>query len=263
MLIDCHVHAFPDKIVSKAISSLSEKAGGLKPAYDGSVSDLIKYMDTNGVDVACVLNIATNARQMKAVNNFAKEINSDRIVAFGSVFPDAEDVLDELDRIKELGLKGVKFHPEYQSFYVNDKKMEQIYKKISSLGLIAVFHAGGDLGFRPPYHCTPKMAVEALKMLDTPVIFAHWGGYMYQQEVIEHLAGSDAYLDVSFGHCVVPKPVAEDIINKHGIDKFLFASDGPWHKTSDEKIFIESLDISKEDKEKIFYKNAIKLLDLE
>ena len=49
------------------------------------------------------------------VNDFAAAINNSKdIVAFGSVYPHSEDAFDELDRIKSLGLKGVKLHPDYQ-----------------------------------------------------------------------------------------------------------------------------------------------------
>jgi len=36
----------------------------------------------------------------------------------------------------------------------------------------------------------------------------------------------------------------------------------PWHRPSWEKQLIETLDISDNDKEKIYYKNAMKLLNL-
>jgi predicted TIM-barrel fold metal-dependent hydrolase len=76
------------------------------------------------VDISVVLNIATNARQQKSVNDFASSINNNRdIISFGSVFPYSEDVFDELERIKELGLKGVKLHPDYQGFNVDKMAM--------------------------------------------------------------------------------------------------------------------------------------------
>ena len=264
MVIDFHTHVFPDKIVNKAIESLSESSGGLIPQYNGTVTGLIETMNKDGVDKSVVLNIATNSHQMNSVNNFAEFVNnnySDRLFAFGSVYPDAPDVLDELDRIKAMGLKGIKFHPEYQKFYVDDEKMRSIYKKIGELGLITVFHAGFDLGFAPPFHCMPKNALKALEMFTSPVVFAHWGGYMCGTEVIEYLCGTEAYFDLSFGYGAIPKIVAEKIIEKHGITKLLFGSDGPWHAPSMEYRLIESLGLSIEEKNAIYYDNASKLLN--
>ena len=143
MLIDFHTHAFPDKLAPRAIASLAHASGGLSPQTDGTVSALKAKMARDGVDISVVQSIATNPRQMTKVNDFAIEINVDpAIVAFGSVHPDAPDALEELERLKAAGLKGVKFHPEYQHFYANDEKMKPIYRKISELGLIALFHAG-------------------------------------------------------------------------------------------------------------------------
>ena len=152
MRIDFHTHCFPDKIAEKAMGKLSVASGGLIPQTDGTAEGLRREMKKDGVDISVVMNIATNAHQQHSVNDFAASLVSDDLIPFGSVHPDAPDALEELERIRSLGLKGVKFHPEYQQFYVDDEKMFPIYKKISDLGLITLFHAGGDIGFPPPYH---------------------------------------------------------------------------------------------------------------
>ena len=264
MIIDFHTHVFPDKIVHKALGVLSDNSGGLEPQYDGTVDGLIKRMETDGVDISVVMNIATNAHQMRSVNDFACSVNNykQKIISFGSVYPDAPDALEELERLKEMGLKGVKFHPEYQNFYVDDEKMRPIYKKIGELGLITLFHAGGDLGFAPPYHCMPENAANALKMFDSPVVFAHWGGYMAGEQVLKYLCGTDAYFDLSFGYGSVPKLTAKNIIEKHGTEKLLFGSDGPWHSPSMEYRLLNSLGLTEDEKSAIYSENALRLLDL-
>lgn len=154
MLIDFHTHAFPEKIAARAIETLSNASGGIVPQTNGTLDSLKEEMAKDGVDIAVVQSIATNPRQQQKVNDFAIQINQDdAIVAFGSVHPDAPDVLAELERIHAAGLKGVKFHPEYQNFYADDEKMKAIYRKISQLGLITLFHAGHDYGFPPPLPC--------------------------------------------------------------------------------------------------------------
>lgn len=263
MLIDFHTHAFPELISKKAIGKLSYTGGGLEPQGEGTVSSLKQEMAKDGVDISVVLSIATNPKQQTNVNNFAKKINDERTVfAFGSVHPDAEDVLDELERIKNMGLKGVKLHPEYQKFYVDDEKMKPIYKKISSLGLITVFHSGYDYGYAPPYHCMPDNLLGALRWFDSPVIAAHWGGLNCGIEVIKKLCGKDVWFDLSFGYSQMPKTIAQEIIDKHTPDRLIFASDMPWHRPLWEKRLIESLDVSPNDKDKIYYKNALKLLGI-
>lgn len=264
MLIDFHTHAFPDTVAPKAMDKLSYVSGGLMPQSEGTVSSLKQEMKKDGVDISVVLSIATSPGQQTNVNNFAKEINDEKsIFAFGSVHPDAENVLEELERIKDMGLKGIKFHPEYQRFYVDDEKMKPIYKKISSLGLVTVFHSGYDYGYAPPYHCMPDNLLGALKWFDSPVIAAHWGGIDCATTVIEKLCTKDVWLDLSFGYCMMPKVFAQQIVDKHTPDRLIFASDMPWHRPSWEKQLIETLDISKEDKDKIYCKNAMKLLNIQ
>ncbi|MBO4941402.1 MAG: amidohydrolase family protein [Clostridia bacterium] len=263
MVIDFHTHAFPEKIAQKAIEKLAYTSGGLIPQHKGTLESLKEEMDKDGVDVSVVLGIATNPKQQQNVNNFAAEINADsRFVGFGSVHPDAPDVLFELERIKELGLKGVKFHPEYQNFFVDEEKMKPIYKKISQLGLITIFHAGHDLGYSEPFHCMPENLERALGWFSAPVVAAHWGGAGCAKLVEKHLAGCDVWFDLSFGYGTMPKSFAQKIVDKHTPDRLLFGSDMPWHRPSWEMRLIESLDISKEDKDKIYYQNAQKLLDL-
>lgn len=263
MLIDFHTHAFPDKIASRAITGLSKASGGLEPQTGGTLAGLKREMHKDGVDISVVQSIATNPSQQKNVNDFAIEMNKESdIIAFGSVHPDAPDSLLELERIKDAGLKGVKFHPEYQSFYADDEKMKPIYKKISSLGLITLFHAGHDYGFCAPYHGMPDNLIGALKWFDSPVVAAHWGGVGCGLEVMEKLCGEDIWFDVSFGYGTMPRCFAQKIAEKHTPDRLLFASDMPWHRPSWEKRLIETLDLSDEDKEKIYYKNAMKLLNI-
>ena len=263
MLIDFHTHAFPERIASSAIAKLSYQGGGLQPQTEGTLASLKSEMAKDGVDISVVHSIATSAKQQHNVNTFAIEMDKDpAIVAFGSVHPDAPDALEELERIHDAGLKGVKLHPEYQGFYADDERMKPIYRKISSLGLVTIFHAGYDIGFPPPYHCMPDHLLGALKWLEGPVVAAHWGGVHCGVQVLEKLCGQEVYFDLSNGYDCIPKPVAQQIVDRHGPEKLLFASDMPWHRPEWELRLINSLDISESDREKIFFRNAQKLLHL-
>lgn len=263
MLIDFHTHAFPEALASRAIASLSHEAGGLEPQTDGTLASLKEQMRIDGVDLSVVHSIATNPRQQHKVNDFAIAMNADpAVAAFGSVHPDAPDALEELERIKAAGLKGVKLHPEYQGFYADDERMKPIYRAISRLGLIVLFHAGHDYGFAPPYHAMPEHLLGALRWLDTPVVAAHWGGVGCGAEVLETLCGRDIWFDLSFGYGAMPRRVAQQIVEKHGPDRLLFASDMPWHRPAWELRLLNSLDISDTDREKICFRNAQSLLEL-
>ena len=263
MLIDFHTHAFPERIAPMAMGKLSYDSGGLIPQTEGTLVSLNEQLKLDGVDIAVVLSIATNPSQQSKVNDFAISINHEpNRFAFGSVHPDAPDALEELERLSLAGIKGVKFHPEYQHFYADEERMRPIYKKISQLGLITLFHAGQDIGFLPPYHAMPDHLLGALRWLDAPVVAAHWGGMSCYQDVIEKLCPEQLYFDLSFGYGVIPKKLAQKILDLHTPDKLLFGSDLPWHRPAWEMRLLNTLDLSDADKEKICWKNAAALLNI-
>ncbi len=263
MLIDFHTHCFPDAIAARAVAKLADASGGLLPHTDGTVAGLRERMRQDGVDRAVVLNIATNAHQQANVNDFAAAVDREpELIAFGSVFPDSPDALEELERIHALGLKGVKFHPDYQGFCVDDPKMKPLYRKIAALGLITVFHAGFDYGFPPPYGATPEKMATALTWFDSPVVAAHWGGVGCGEGVLRHLCGTDVYLDTSFGYGTMPKYYAKKIVERHGTDRILFGTDTPWHTAPMELRLLHSLGLSPSEMDGITCGNACRLLKL-
>ena len=81
-------------------------------------------------------------------------------------------------------------------------------------------------------------------------------------DIVFHLHGLQDYNGLSFGYGVMPKSFAQSIVDTHTPDRLVFASDMPWHRPSWERRLIESLDISDSDKDKIYYKNAMTLLDI-
>ena len=264
MTIDFHTHCFPDTLAVKAVSRLSAVSGGLTPHTDGTLAGLRRSMVEGGVSASVVMHIATNPTQQHKVNDFAAAIQNEvDIYSFGSVHPDAPDALDELERIKALGLKGVKLHPDYQGFAVDDERMKPIYQKISDLGLVTLFHAGLDYGFPPPYGCMPQALARALDWFSAPVVAAHWGGIQCGEEVLRHLCGRDVYFDTSFGYGTMPKYYAEKIMEKHGAERLLFGTDSPWHTASMEWRLLDTLGLSEAEREQIACGNAKRLLGLE
>ena len=264
MIIDFHVHAFPDALAAKALSLLSKCSGGVKPNYDATISGLESYLAKNNVDYAVVLNIATNPHQEKKVNDFAISLlEKKNIISFGSVHPDSPNALSELERLAKAGIRGIKLHPDYQHFFVDDEKMFPIYKKIAELGFITVFHAGVDIGYPKPVHCTPERLLRVLDLFDdAPVVAAHFGGWLLWDSVLEDLCGTKVYLDTAFSSGKMPPDYAKELIKAHGADKVLLGSDMPWSDTLDEVRFVQSLDLSAEDEEKILSNNAKRLLNI-
>jgi predicted TIM-barrel fold metal-dependent hydrolase len=259
---------FSDKIAEKAMSSLVGIIGGkYTPFTDGTVKDTLRKLDECGIDKAVVLSIATKPSQQTVINDWAVTLQKEypeRLFVFGTVHPEADDVLQELDRIKSLGLYGIKLHPEYQKFFINDEKLYRIYKRCGELKLPVIFHMGYD-PVEPykrramPYHLKDI----AEKFPETLFIGGHYGGMSSWEDVLHYAAGlPNVYLDTSFTAEFLPQELFLEILNKHGADKILFASDCPWRNIRDESEYIEQMPLPDEIKELIFYKNAERILQL-
>jgi len=260
MKIDFHTHCFPDKLAERALSQLAHRSI-FKPFFDGTLGGLKARLYEAGIDGMVICNIATNPKQTQSVNDFAISSVSENVWPFGSVHPLYENYKDEIDRLHAAGIKGLKFHPDYQGLFVDDERMYPIYEYAANKGMIMLFHTGLDVGLRGVVKSTPDRFVNVIAAFKgAKLVAAHAGGYAYADVSEEYLIGKDCWLDTSASLSNISKKQAERMIKNHGVDKILFATDLPWFKPEKEIRFIDGLDLTAEDREKIYYKNARKLL---
>ncbi len=264
MVIDIHTHAFPDAIAERAIKSLITGCNGeYIPCSDGTVSGLLNNMDKFNIDLSVVQPVITKPSQTKSLNEWAMSIQSDKIISFGGIHPATDDYKRDVDFVCSLGLKGIKLHPEYQQFEIDDPKMLKIYDYILSKGLIILFHAGYDPAYPPPIHSSPKRFAQISKEMQGGImIAAHLGGQRQWNEVEEYLAGSNMYMDTSMGFGYYSHDQFMRIVEKHGADKILFGTDSPWSRGNEEINTLNSLTLTNEQKELIFHKNAERILNI-
>ncbi len=266
MIIDFHTHIFPDVLAQKALASLIEGMDGLyQPFSDGTAGGLLRNMDAAGVDISVTAPIVTKQSQVKKVNEFAAALASDRFVCFGGIYPHSDDYKSEIDFVVSLGLKGLKFHAEFQGFWVDDARMLRIYDYALSRGLILLHHAGFDPAFPPPFRSDPLRFANVLKAMPgggENFVLAHLGGHAQWDDVEKYLAGTEAYFDTAMGFEFFPEEQFLRIAKKHGADKILFGSDSPWSNAEYEIARIKALPLSQEEKDAILGGNAAKLLTL-
>lgn len=263
MIIDFHTHIFPDKIAARSIENL-QNASGITAATDGTLHGLLDSMNTNGVDISVILPVVTKPSQFESVNTFAAKVNESykgRLISFGGIHPDSEDYIAELNRIKELGLPGIKLHPDYQRVMIDDKRYMDIIRYADELGLIILVHAGIDIGLPKPVHCPPdkvKKVIEEIK--PKKLVLAHMGGWKQWEEVYDLLAGEDVYFDTSFTLEYIEVELFLKILKKHGANRVLFATDSPWSDSKKVIEFIKKLPIFDTEKEAILSGNAMNIL---
>jgi predicted TIM-barrel fold metal-dependent hydrolase len=262
-MIDFHLHMFPDHLAQRALHTLSRTGGGLEPCFDGTAAGLQALMAQNGIDVGVALMIATKPEQEMSVNRFAIEHNHDNLVVFGSINPHSKLIRKHLLMLKEAGIKGIKLHPEYQQFAVDAPEILPIYQMIAEMGFITVFHAGADIGFDLPYNCRPRALAKALPYFQgASVVAAHFGGYIFWEEVARELVGKPVYFDTSYCYGTLPIPMMTRMIRDHGVDHILYGSDAPWSDPRQEIGLIHHLALTDAEKSAILDHNARRLLGL-
>ena len=253
MIIDFHTHVFPDNIANRALSSLTNNTNSIiTPVHEGTLSGLLNKMDNWNIDISVVQPVLTKPSQKVSINEQAKNICSKRIISFGSIDPHAKDYKSQIDFVVELGLKGLKFHAEYQNFTVDDTRMLKIYDYALSKDLIVLHHAGFDPGFPPPFNSTPQQFAKIVDNMQGGVmIAAHLGGHAQWDDVEKYLAGKDIYFDTSMGFEYFSEEQFLRIVKIHGANKILFASDSPWSNAYTEVEHLNALPLTQQEKDDI------------
>ena len=265
MIIDFHTHAFPDALAAKTIPYLAQKCG-VSPVTDGTEQALRRRLREAGIDLGVVLPVVTRPGQFASVNAFAVQVEkTPGLISFGGIHPDDPDMEEHLSQIRAMGLRGIKLHPDYQQTYIDDPRYIAIARHALQLGLTIVTHAGVDDGYPDCVHCPPERAARFLDAVlpDFPnanIILAHGGGNRQHSEVLRCLAGRPVYLDLSFILSYAPAEEIMELIRVHGADRILFATDCPWGDPVAFVRFVRALPLSEQEREAIFYKNALRLL---
>lgn len=260
MIIDFHTHCFPDELARRAIPLLASRAK-ITPYADGTAQGLCSSMKKAGISLSVVQPVATRPQQVRRINEWAKNNQGGELLFFAAFHPDLERPLEEIKLIKEQGFKGIKLHPDYQEFFVDEERMFPIYEAIFKEDLIILFHAGVDVGLPPPVHCTPQRLAKVLEHFPGgKVVAAHMGGYLCWDEVERELLGKEVFFDTSFSFCDLGKERMQRLILGHGPEKILFATDSPWTDQSEEIANIRSLGLTEEMTQKILGLNAASLI---
>lgn len=258
-VIDFHTHIWPDTLAPSAISTL-QRDGDMTAQYDGTIAGLCAEMNRSGVDISVIQPVATKPTQVQSINDWVASLASDRIVPFGAMHPDVEDPATEIARMKALGMRGFKMHPEHQVFQPHEPRMEAIYRGAVEHDMIVFFHAGADV-----IHTTVRGTPESFgAVLDAwpelTVVLAHLGGFRQWEGVERHIAGRDVWLDTAYTLTHLPDDEFLAIVRAHGTDRVLFGTDGPWTDAARELQHLRRLGLAEDELAAILGGNAQRLL---
>ena len=265
MIVDFHTHVFPEKLAPKGLPILAERAG-LDPTTDGTADGLAVSMMLAGIDISVTLPVITDPAQFESANRFAASLCSrPYICAFGAIHPDCDDIKGKLRFIKELGLKGIKIHPDYQDRDIDDKKYLQIVDQANDIGLWTLTHAGIDVGLPDALRSTPEKIAKLIDVVKPDrFIAAHMGGWKGWDIVLERIAGRGVYLDTAF--CFngsIDEKTFLELVRANGADRILFATDCPWGQQKEQLDHFMAMDgLSDHEKDLIAGENAACILGI-
>ena len=259
-IIDFHTHAFPDELSERVIKMLEDE-GGVKARLDGKISSLLASMDKCGIEKSVICNIATKPSQFDSILQWCKKIGTERIIPFPSFHPYDPDFKDRIDEIKREGFKGIKFHPYYQNFTIDEEKIFPVYKKIADENLILVMHTGFDFAFQRIRIADPEKILTIIeKFPSLKLVTTHLGAWEQWGEVEKFLLGKPIYMEISFSLEFLDDTVKK-IISNHPAEYILFGTDSPWTDQQNSVSLLKGLQLGEEKEAHIFRDNAVKLLN--
>ncbi|MCQ2450982.1 MAG: amidohydrolase family protein [Clostridia bacterium] len=259
-VIDSHCHIYPEKIASKAVAGTDNFYKITVSAHGGTTAELMEIARETGIDRFVVESVATTPKQVKSINEFiAEEVEKSdgKFIGVGTLHPDSEDIAGDIDHLLELGLKGVKLHPDIQAFKIDDYRCLKIYEICEEKGIPILMHTGDNrYDFSNPNRLAPIL--EIYKNLT--VIGAHFGGYSVWFEAAERLKDfKNFYVDCSSSFFALTDEEIMKLIREYGTEKVLFGTDFPmWSPKSELERFM-NLPLSDEEKTIILSKNALKI----
>lgn len=256
-IIDFHAHIYPDKIAEKA-SQATGDFYSIVPAHSGTSQELLAAGKASGITGFVLLPVATKAEQVRHINEFvAREMDThEEFYGFGTLHPDCEDIVGETEHILELGLKGIKLHPDTQQFNTDDDRLYEVFDYIQ--GRLPLLVHCGDKRFDFSHPRRLKKVIDNFPRLQ--VIAAHLGGWSLFEEAFELLKNKDCYLDISSTMMFLSQEQVEYYIHGYGADRILFGTDFPLWSPTQEVASFKKLHLTVEEFEKIAYKNALKIL---
>ena len=261
-IIDAHAHIYPAKIAQKATNAIGDFYDIKMEMPAGTTDQLLEDGLKAGISKFIVHSCATKASQVRAINEFVKsEIDAhDNFIGFMTLHQDMteEEISEEVDWCIKNGFKGIKLHPDFQKFYIDDEGAQKFYRVVGNRMPI-LFHTGDDRYEYSKPHRLVKMAKEYKSV---NFIGAHFGGYRCWDDAQLYKGLDNVYFDTCSSLMFIDSNKAKSIIDLLGHERFFFGTDFPmWDAVGEIKRF-ENIALSPRQKEDIYAKNIKNLLNI-
>ena len=276
MIIDFHTHNFPDAIAPRAIASMVEMLRHqFIPFGDGTLACQLADARANGIDRCVMCPIATKPSQADVILRSALEIRDGArgeeaarvIIPLASVHPADPDFKAHLKAIADAGIPGIKLHPYYQGFRLDDPTVFPFFAAVRDLGLFVIAHCGYDHGFlNVPMCCGPveiAALLAAVPGLGPRFVAAHLGGREGNPPcATDMLLETGCLIDTACLEILQDEPDAIRVMETWPADRIVFGTDYPWNRQRRLVEWVKTHRPSAAEQEAIFHQNAERLLGL-
>ncbi len=261
-IINAHAHIYPEKIAQKATDTIGEFYDIKMEMPRGTAERLIEDGSKAGIDKFVVHSVATTAHQVRSINEFIKREVAEypQFIGFMTLHQDLteEEVKHEVEWAIENGFKGIKLHPDFQKFNIDDENAEKFYRCASGK-LPILFHIGDD---RFEYSKPERLVKMAKKYPNVNFIAAHFGGYRCWDDAVLYKGLKNVYFDTCSSLPFISAERAKELIDMLGADRFFFATDFPMWDSVGELERFNKIPLSEKERQMIFSENIKRLLNL-
>ena len=259
-IIDIHNHIYPSKIARKATNSVRDFYQLDGSDMDGTVEMLRRRGAQAGITRYVVLPVSNTPDRVQSINDFlhSQAEAYDDFIGFGTLHAGMDGILDELERILSLGLRGIKMHPDSQRFAIDDERLFPAYDALQD-SIPVMLHMGDP---RYPYSHPARLrrVLDLFPRLN--VIAAHFGGYRLFHTAWELLRDTDCIFDTSSALMFMEQGEAERYINSYGAERMAYGTDSPlWDPVTEMNRFMQ-LKLTDDQFEQILHKTAERVLHL-
>ncbi len=261
-IIDAHAHIYPEKIAAKATDTIGIFYDIKMEMPAGTAEQLLEDGRRAGVSRYVVHSVATTAHQVRSINEFIKkEVEKHpEFIGFITLHQDLsfEEIKSEVEWAITHGMRGIKLHPDFQKFNVDDEAAEKFYRAAEGK-LPILLHIGDD---RYEYSKPSRLVKMAKKYPNVTFIAAHFGGYRCWSDASLYRGLENVYFDTCSSLPFISAEEAKKIIDMLGAERFFFATDFPmWDATAELERFYK-IPLIDTEREMILSKNIKKLLKL-
>ena len=244
------------------------------PFWQADAGKLEEYLDKSGIDRLCVSSARSIMYDVREGNKELAEAlkKTEKLLGYVTINPMFPESIEDLHYLENPKFIGIKVHPDYHGYDVSSINAQKFLDKAAAKTKLMLFHVSCMPG--TGFADAGNVAKFASEHPDTNFVMAHLAGIFQNSlypyfpnlrglEIVNKYSCKNIYVDTAHYLMYVYPGVMEKMIELVGADHIVFGTDcplqGPLQMRFAHEI-IRNLDITDTDKDKIFCKNAEKLI---